>query len=350
MKHINLKALGLGVLLCAFPASAGPPDGLITSQTKLSLWTTAGVKSTAVHVDTNDGVVTLFGKVPTAEQKALAEKTTREVGGVRDVHNLLQVVAEAQQKAVESSDKDLTALAEKRLKADPALKDSKISVKSVDKGVVLLSGDARTFSDHLRAVAIVDRIPGVKRVATEVKYPDAFGDEERIMFLSPHASNRVHYKAAEAKGSVSDLRISAAVKLNLLTASHVPSTEIDVDTDDGIVTLFGMVPTAAVKNVAGVEAGKVSGVVRVQNQLEVVPSAQKEAIEAKDEDIGKGLETAFHDRADFKGVHTEVKNGIVRLTGTVDSAWDEINAVRLARQVAGVRGVEDQLKLEDKSS
>jgi len=34
----------------------------------------------------------------------------------------------------------------------------------------------------------------------------------------------------------------------------VPSAEISVNTEDAVVTLFGLVPTAAIKSAAGVEA------------------------------------------------------------------------------------------------
>lgn len=351
MRHTVMKTLILGVLLSALPVLASTPDGLITSKTKLSLWTTGGVRSTSVHVDTDDGVVTLHGKVPTAEQRALAEKAAREIVGVRDVRNLLQVVAEAEEKRVAHSDKDLLGLSEKRLKADPALRDSSISVKSVDNGVVLLSGEAKTFSDLLRAITIVDRVPGVRRVASEIRGPDGFSGDERVMHLRRTTEKRlIEAKGAEVVSSAADMRISAAVKLRLLTAAQVPSTEISVDTEDRVVTLFGMVPTAEVKKAAAAEAGKVDGVARVLNQLEVVPSALKQMVEAKDADISRDLALAFKDRAEFKGVEIAVKNGTVQLTGTVASGWDEVSAVRTARKVAGVRGVEDQLKVDEKVS
>lgn len=135
-----LAAVLFGGLLCAVPAFADGPsssDGLITAKTKLSLWTTAGVRSTTVHVDTNDGVVTLHGKVPTAAQRQLAESTTMAIDGVGGVNNLLQVVATRDEVATARSDRDLTEATSKVLKADAALKSSNISVKSVDKGVVL---------------------------------------------------------------------------------------------------------------------------------------------------------------------------------------------------------------------
>jgi hyperosmotically inducible protein len=141
--------------------------------------------------------------------------------------------------------------------------------------------------------------------------------------------------------------MTASVKLRLFTAAQVPSAEISVDTDDGVVTLFGMVPTADVKKSAAEEAGKVSGVTRVLNQLEVVATSHKKAVEAKDSDISRDLALAFKDRPEFRKVETAVKNGTVRLTGTVASGWDEVNVARLVRQIAGVKGVEDQLKIDE---
>ena len=42
-----------------------------------------------------------------------------------------------------------------------------------------------------------------------------------------------------------------------------------------------------------------------------------------------------------------MKAGIVRLTGTVDTGWDKLNAVRLARTTPGVRGIEEQLVVKN---
>jgi osmotically-inducible protein OsmY len=343
VKSTLLKGLMLGIALTSLSAGAATPDGLLTSKTKLSLWTTAGVRSTTVHVDTTDGIVTLYGKVPSTAQRALAEKTTRAIPDVREVKNLLQVVAEADEKAINANDKDLKAEASKRLGADKALKDSKITVKSVDKGLVLLSGEAKTFSDHLRAVFLADRIPGVRGVASEVKGPDVFGNDERVTFVNKPLSKPV----VEAKTSSTDMRISAAVKLRLFAAAQVPSMEISVDTEDGQVTLFGIVPSQAVKNAAADEASKVAGVERIKNQLEVVASSQKAVTVSKDEDIQRDLLLAFKDIASFKGVTSTVKNGAVRLTGRVASGWDEISAVRISRLVPGVRSVDDQLKVDE---
>lgn len=353
MTTIISKAFVLSALLIGAPTLAATPDGFITTKAKLSLMTTGGVRGSAVHVDTNDGVVALYGKVPTQEQKAMAEKAISQIDGVRQVRNLLQVVPDSEAKRVERNDKDIKENVETALKNDAALRDSKIGVKSVDKGVVLLTGKATTVSDHLRAVALTDQIAGVRRVATEVEAPNQFSANERPIFLNERRAdavekknemkNDVKVKSREAGSSLDDLRISSAVKLRLWTTANIPSTEINVDTDNNVVSLFGIVPTPEAKTLAENEAAKVDGVTKVENQLQVVPRAQKDLVEAKDKDVQNNLKVVFKDRSELKGVGTDVKNGIVRLTGTVDSGWDKLNAVRLARTTPGVRGVEEQL-------
>jgi osmotically-inducible protein OsmY len=298
----SLAAALLGGILFSFPSFADGPassDALITAKTKLTLWTTDGVRSTTVHVDTNDGVVTLHGKVPTAAQRDLAESTTTAIAGVRKVNNLLQVVAVRAEAATARSDREITDATRTVLRDDTGLKNSSISVKTVDKGVVLLTGVAASYGDHLRAISEVDGVPGVRRVATEVVAPTNFSPDEHFIFRAP---------AASTDSGANDSRISMAVKLRLFTAVQVPSTEISVDTSDAVVVLFGIVPTAAVRYAAGGEASKVSGVKRVDNQLEVVSTADKKTVDAKDTDITRDLALAFKDRPDQKNVTTSVKN------------------------------------------
>lgn len=361
MKSTILKSFVLGISLAALPAfAADPPDGWITTKTKLSLWT-SDVRSTTVQVDTNDGVVTLSGMVPTAAQKALAEKKAREIAGVRSVKSFIQVVPKAEEKRVERKDDELKDAAQQALKDDASFsKESKFKVKNVNKGVVMLTGEAATASDHLRAVALIDRLPGVRRVASEVKAPD-FREDERISMRrtpespvrpAPLRGQKDDQKAdrkAQADGST-DTGITMAVKMRLLTTAGIPSTEINVDTEDNMVTLFGIVPTDEVKRAAEQEASRVDGVKMVHNQLQVVPSAQKKVVEAKDEDITDALKTAFKDRPAFKNISTEVKAGVVRLEGKVASQWERLNAIRAARRVEGVRNVESKLEIDPKAA
>lgn len=338
-----LCALWALPLAAAVPAAPPAPDAFVTVRAKVALWTTAGVRSSSVHVDTTEGRLTLYGKVPTAAQRALAEKTAAAVPGVTSVKNLLQVVAQKDEKTTVASDRDLKVAVEKAMATDPLLTGTNLSVKSVDKGVVLLVGQARSYTEHLRALICVDRVPGVARVSSDVKPPRDFLADERLAFRDARTAGDT--QAALIKNDAHDLRITTEVKLRLLTAAQVPSADISVDTDDGVVTLFGIVPTADVKNAAGAEANLVGGVRQVDNQLEVVATAARQAVEAKDADVSRDLALAFQGRPAVSHVEAHVRNGTVQLQGTVPSGWDLLHALRLARGVSGVTGLENQLKL-----
>src|SRR2546428_736067 len=61
-------------------------------------------------------------------------------------------------------------------------------------------------------------------------------------------------------GGARDTYITSAVKLRLLADSRTPALDINVDTRDGDVILFGIVPSAEAKAAAAENARKVSGV------------------------------------------------------------------------------------------
>jgi len=112
-----------------------------------------------------------------------------------------------------------------------------------------------------------------------------------------------------------------------------------------VVTLFGIVSSQEAKAAAEADARKVSGVKRVENELQVVASAKQAAGKVRDEELERMVKKAF-DTPDLKDISIEVKNGVVRLTGTVPSGGRRLEAAVAARSVPGVRAVEDDLRLE----
>jgi osmotically-inducible protein OsmY len=336
----GVLAVVLATALAA-PAAAATPDAWITTKAKLALMTTEGVSGTAINVDTVAGRITLHGKVRSADEKDKAESIAHKIDGVQGVRNLLQVVAARQEEAVQVSDDALKQRLEQTLKADPALKSSSISVQSVNKGVVLLAGTAKTLTAHLRAIEVVALVPGVHRVASEVQSPDTLADTEIWRETPPQGSSAERSGVGDA---ASDLWITSATKMRLLADSRTPALDINVDTRDGVVTLFGIVSSPDAKAAAAADARKVSGVKRVDNQLEVVASVKQEAVKARDEEVGRAVKQAF-DARELKDITVEVKNGVVRLTGTVATGARRLEAAVAARAIPGVRAVEDDLRL-----
>ena len=167
--RIFVAAPLLMALAAGWAHAADAPDAWLTMKTKIALMTTEGVSTSDLNVDTVQGVVTLHGKVPTEGEKAKAEATARRVDGVQDVNNLLQVVPASVKKAVERSDDQVKDAVVAAFKANTRVNNSGIKVQSVNKGVVLLAGTSETLQTHLDAVQAATAVPGVKRVATEVR-------------------------------------------------------------------------------------------------------------------------------------------------------------------------------------
>jgi hyperosmotically inducible protein len=150
----------------AVPVQASD-DTWITTKIRIALLTTDGAGRNAVKVDTEHGKVTLHGTVDSQAVKDKAEATARDIGGVTEVRNLLQVVKEYRQESVKAADKDVKDAVEKSLKQDKSLEG--IKVKSVDNGLVFLDGSTTSLANKLQAIETAYGIPGVRQVASDIE-------------------------------------------------------------------------------------------------------------------------------------------------------------------------------------
>lgn len=339
MKKINYAVIAAAVLTMtsATVSFAAQPDAWITSKAKIALLTTEGVSATSVNVDTVDGRVTLHGKVQTEAEKTKAGQALAKIEGATDVRNLLQVVPAKNEQRVEASDEQITTRVNDAFSKDRALASSGITVQSVNKGVVLLAGETPSMTTHLRAITTAAGVQGVHRVATEVKGGDQIADVE----VGQSTRDKIETGGAKAADTVSDAWITSATKLRLLANSETPALDINVDTTNAQVTLFGIVPTATAKAAAESEARKVNGVKGVTNDLQVVAAQKQDAVAAKDEDIKDAVQKAIARKLATTGndVAVDVKAGVVRLTGTVPSEDARVSAATTARATKGVKAV-----------
>ena len=321
--------------------AAQKPDAWVTTKVKMALLTSEGVSARDVNVDTVDGRVTLHGSVATQAEKTKAEQVASQVEGASKVRNLLQVVAPKQEAITEATDDQVEERVKASLKANRALADSSITVQSVNAGVVLLAGKAATLTDAYRAVDVTAAVPGVRRVASEIQSPDALGDAELWRDGSYEA-------AVYESSSAADTWITTAAKLRLIASSDTPGFDINVDTNNGIVTLFGVVASAQAKRAAEAEVRKVGGVKNVVNDLQIVAEAKQDRVEQKDDQISKAIQTRIDARGDLEDskISIAVSNGVARLTGTVQSRTDQVSALTVARSTAGVVRVIDDMRLE----
>ena len=149
---------------------------------------------------------------------------------------------------------------------------------------------------------------------------------------------------------LNDLWIGANVKARLLRNEEVPGIDVDVDARDGVVTLFGMVPTLSAQAAADLEAVKVTGVHRIENLLEVVPEPRQEATRVHDRALERVVRERFETRPEIAKADLDVAicNSVARLRGSVENSAEHRAAVEIARDTAGVRQVVDQLQIDGK--
>jgi hyperosmotically inducible periplasmic protein len=343
LKTSALTALITFALAGAASAMTAPSDAWITTKVKLSMATTEGVSSTDVNVDTVNKQVTLHGIVNTPAEKEAAEKAAKTVDGVASVRNLLQVVPAKREAKIEAKDDDISRQVTTALNDDTSLKDSSISVQSVNKGVVILKGNATSLSDHLTAVQLARSVPGVQHVASEIETPN---DQVAETSIWKDTKDTAKSTTQNARGATTDLYVTSMVKSKLLANSETPAMDINVDSRDGVVTLFGMVPTAAAKAEAERVAKETGGVRSVKNQLEVVASNKQPAVKANDNVVTENVKQSLQQHSELKDVDIEVKNCVARLTGTVSSGIDRVEALQVARATSGVCAVKDDLTIQ----
>jgi hyperosmotically inducible protein len=88
-----LLTLVVGLSACSSTRTAGTQvdDAAITAKVKAKLAADGDINPFNIDVDTNEGVVTLQGRVAKEEARTKAEQLARDTEGVRRVINLVKV-------------------------------------------------------------------------------------------------------------------------------------------------------------------------------------------------------------------------------------------------------------------
>jgi osmotically-inducible protein OsmY len=155
--------------------------------------------------------------------------------------------------------------------------------------------------------------------------------------------------AGTAAADTSDAWITTKAKISLLTTDGVSGTKINVDTVDGKVTLHGKVPTAAEKTKAETAVRGIDGVKEVKNLLQVVPEERKDAVNASDDTIKDGVQSALkNDKAVEDVKVASVNQGVVLLSGKTASLDAKLKAIERAASVPGVRRVSSEIETAEK--
>lgn len=256
-------------------AAGATPERLdsawITTQLQSRLFADRGIDSREIEVSTDNGVVTIVGRVNTPQEKERAITLARNIEGVTRVDDRLVVQPAGSPQAVATTGAapaDATATADRmttsRIQAkfflDNTLKGRRIDVDT-RQGVVTLGGEVASDDERAQALLLARTTEGVERV-------------EDALTVNAEVGEPVREGAAAAPtvapvAEVADTALTESVKSAFASDRLVKGASIEVSAKDGIVLLDGTAPTAAVKQRALSVARGTKNVVQVVDRITV---------------------------------------------------------------------------------
>jgi osmotically-inducible protein OsmY len=139
-----------------------------------------------------------------------------------------------------------------------------------------------------------------------------------------------------------------------LDEDNLKDVSVSQDRDKGVITLTGTTVTEADKAKAESIAKSVAVAQVVSNQIAVRPPGNESVAKQVDSDHDKAIEKDLHallvqNKLD-NAVKCDVKNGVVTLTGAVNSQTRRTMVERMATGVPNVQQVVNELQVKDQKA
>jgi osmotically-inducible protein OsmY len=224
----------------------------------------------------------------------------------------LAVAAVAQRR----SDASILSDLQRRIRITPE-PNQHVSI-SVLNGVVTLTGAVPTFAQKMGIIGIAQRTVGVISIV------------DSITVVPLHRQSDADIISATRQALVGNL-------------SDADMTSVKITAQNGVVVLSGTVTSSYSKQIAGILAGWILGVVDVQNNIVVHPTQAR-----SDFDILADIENQFAKSAFIQAqrISVSVTDGVVTLSGRVDDYLIADQAEAIAQFTQGVVAVRNQLYVD----
>ncbi|MGT2478071.1 BON domain-containing protein [Methylobacterium oryzae CBMB20] len=198
---------------------------------------------------------------------------------------------------------------------EPSIDAANIGV-AVENGIVTLTGHVGTYAQRVAAEKAVRRVRGVRGVAEEIKVRLAGETPPRDEDLAQRAVQMLDWSVT------------------------VPKKAVQVQVQDGWVTLTGRVEWQYQKEEAYRSIRRLAGVAGIINKIEVAPKASAPQVQSK-------IEAALKRNAELEAnaIKVTVKDAKVTLEGKIHAWYERELAENAAWSAPGVRAVEDRLTL-----
>lgn len=282
----------------------------------------AWVEDDLIDVAVEDGRVILSGVVGSAAARRHAINDAW-VAGVREVNARTLNVELWQRDTLQRkkefayySDSDIESAVHAALRYDPRIEEADDISVSVDNGVARLTGTVGDLQAKRAAENDAHNTIGVWQVANELK--------------------------VQSQGPTEEERLALRVRSALARDPYIDPNDVTVTASGATITLTGRVETSFERQQAEEVASNVTGVIAVMNDLEYdytwvpIPDTQ-----IKDNVEDQLFWSPF---VDEDQVQVTVDNGVVTLTGTVNS-WREWRTAKKNAYEGGAKDVDNQLQL-----
>jgi osmotically-inducible protein OsmY len=364
-------------------------DAWTTTKIEAKYFGDADVKGRNIDVTTSGGVVTLTGTVDSERARQQAVAIARQTEGVSRVEDRLVVGAEREDRPVATGGSGAEAAApaeappatgtaatgaagrsnawitteiQSKYFGDPSIKSRRIDV-AASNGVVTLTGTVGSQQERESAVRLARETEGVRRVNDQLRVgTEALGTPAPVSGAAAEAGEPTADAGTVSRGleqeRMSDAGITARVQSKFFLDDRVKARNIDVSTSNGTVTLDGSVTTESERRHALSIARSVAGVREVTDNLDVAPGADAARVgtpemgpltAVEDAWVTTKIQSKYFLDELVKGrrVDVETQNGVVTLSGEVQSQTEKRRAEELARDTDGVIRVQNRLAIGD---
>lgn len=172
---------------------------------------------------------------------------------------------------------------------------------------------------------------------------------EKAQSTAESAGKTIDNSMNKVGNYMDDSTITAKVKAALVDHHSIKSTDISVKTDNNVVTLSGFVESQAQAEEAVNVAKSVEGVTSVSDKLHVRDS-KEQTVESYAGDTATTSEIKAKLLADSsipsRKIKVETTDGVVQLSGSVDSQAQRERAESIAKAVDGVKSVKNDLNVK----
>lgn len=244
---ISLMVAAVALLALSVPVHASEMDSRIELSAKQSYLFRTYLQGDDIKIQSRDGAVTLTGVVSEYYQKSLAQEAVTALPGVKSVDNRLEVKGAfptANSDAWLRDKVKVTLLFHRSVSA-------RTTVVDVKDGIVTLRGEAASQAQKELTAEYAKDVEGVKDVKNEMTV------------------TKTSAKALTVGEKIDDASITAQIKMTLLFHRSTSALSTKVETNDGVVTLYGKANNTAEKDLVTKLANDINGVKSVNNRMTI---------------------------------------------------------------------------------